>query len=90
MFSDLRNNLKRSGSSLYECSISYSTLKCSFASRVLTTTGGEMPEALSLKSFVREVLHPFARGQTEDMRTCRLTWRELDKEDLYLGKISIA
>jgi hypothetical protein len=27
MFPDLRNNLKSSGSSLYECSISYSTLK---------------------------------------------------------------
>jgi len=34
MFADLRNNLKRSGSSLYECSISYSTLKYSFASRI--------------------------------------------------------
>jgi hypothetical protein len=32
------NNLKSSGSWLYKCSISYSTLKGSFASRILTTT----------------------------------------------------
>jgi hypothetical protein len=34
--------MKSSGSSLYECSTSYSkiTLKCSFASRILTTTSG--------------------------------------------------
>jgi len=31
MFPDLRNNLKSSGSSLYECSINYSTLKGSYA-----------------------------------------------------------
>jgi hypothetical protein len=40
MFADLRNNLKSSGSSLYECSINYSTLKRSFASRIPTTTSG--------------------------------------------------
>jgi len=38
MFLDLRDNLKSSGSSLYECSISYSTLKGSFAPRIPTTT----------------------------------------------------
>jgi len=32
--------MKSSGSSLYECSISYSTLKRSFAPRILTTTSG--------------------------------------------------
>jgi len=37
MFPDLRNNLKSSGSSLYKYSISYSTLKHSFAPRILTT-----------------------------------------------------
>jgi hypothetical protein len=37
MFPDLRNNLKRSGSSLCECSIGYDTLKCSFAPRIQTT-----------------------------------------------------
>jgi len=40
MFPDLRNNLKSSGSLLYKCSICYSTLKRSFASRILTTTSG--------------------------------------------------
>jgi hypothetical protein len=40
MFPYLRNNLKGSGSSLYECSISYSILKRSFAPRILTTTCG--------------------------------------------------
>ena len=40
MFPDLRNNLKSSGLSLYECSISYNTLKCSFAARILITTSG--------------------------------------------------
>jgi hypothetical protein len=40
MFPDLRNNLKSSGPSLYECSISYSTLKRSFVPRILTTTSG--------------------------------------------------
>jgi len=39
MFPDLRNNLKSSGSWLYECSISYSTLKTSIASRIQTPTG---------------------------------------------------
>jgi hypothetical protein len=38
MFPDLRNNLKTSGSSLYQCSISCSTLKLSFAPRILTIT----------------------------------------------------
>jgi hypothetical protein len=38
MFPDLRNKLQNSGSSLYKCSISYSTLKRSFASRSPTTT----------------------------------------------------
>ena len=38
MFLDLRDNLKSSGSSLHECSISYSTLKGSFAPRIPTTT----------------------------------------------------
>jgi hypothetical protein len=38
MFLDLRNNQKSSGSSLYECSTNYSTLKRSFAPRILTTT----------------------------------------------------
>jgi hypothetical protein len=38
MFLDLRNNLKSNGSSLYKCSISYSTLKRSFAPRILTAT----------------------------------------------------
>ena len=38
MFPDLRHNLKSSGLLLYECSISYSTLKRSFAPRILTTT----------------------------------------------------
>jgi hypothetical protein len=32
--------MKGSDSSLYECSISYNTLKRSFASRILTTTSG--------------------------------------------------
>jgi hypothetical protein len=40
MFPDLRNNLKRSGLSLYECSLSYSILKRSFAPRILITTSG--------------------------------------------------
>jgi hypothetical protein len=40
MFPDLRNNLKGSGSSLYECSISYSTVKCTFALRILITPSG--------------------------------------------------
>ena len=40
MFPDLRNNLKSNGSSLYKCSISYSTLKRSFAPRIWTTTSG--------------------------------------------------
>ena len=40
MFPDLRNNLKGSGSSLYECSISYSILKRSFAPRILITISG--------------------------------------------------
>jgi hypothetical protein len=44
MFLDLRNNLKSSDSSLYECSISYSTLKTSIASRILTPTGGWSPQ----------------------------------------------
>jgi hypothetical protein len=34
----LRNNLESNGSSLYKCSISYSTLKRSFAPRILTAT----------------------------------------------------
>jgi hypothetical protein len=38
MFPDLRNNLKSNGSPLYKCSISYSTLKRSFAPRSLTDT----------------------------------------------------
>ena len=32
--------MKSSDSSLYECSISYRTLKTSIASRILTPTGG--------------------------------------------------
>jgi hypothetical protein len=40
MFLDLRNNLKSSGSSLYECSISYSTLKSSCAPRIPTIISG--------------------------------------------------
>jgi len=40
MFLDLRDNIKSSDSLLYECSVSYSTLKRSFASRILTTTSG--------------------------------------------------
>jgi len=32
--------MKSSESSLYECSVSYSTLKPSFARRILTTTSG--------------------------------------------------
>jgi len=43
MFPDLRNNLKSSDPLLYECSISYSTLKRSFAPRILTTTSGIIP-----------------------------------------------
>jgi len=35
------NNLKSSGSSLYECSISYSILKRSFAPRILITPSGK-------------------------------------------------
>jgi hypothetical protein len=42
MFLDLRNNLKGSGPSLYECSISYSTLKRSFAPRILTTASASI------------------------------------------------
>jgi hypothetical protein len=38
MFPDLGNILKSSGSSLYECSISYSTSKRSFAPRILIST----------------------------------------------------
>jgi hypothetical protein len=38
MFPDLRNNMESSDSSLHECSITYSILKRSFASRILTTT----------------------------------------------------
>jgi hypothetical protein len=38
MLPDLRNNLESSGSSLYECSISYSTLILTLAPRILTTT----------------------------------------------------
>jgi len=40
MFPDPGNNLKSNGSSLYKYSVSYSTLKHSFASRILTITGG--------------------------------------------------
>jgi hypothetical protein len=40
MFPDLRNNLKSGGLSLYECSMGYSILKRSFASRILTTPSG--------------------------------------------------
>jgi hypothetical protein len=38
MFPDLRNNLKSSGSLLHKRSITYSTMKRSFAPRILTTT----------------------------------------------------
>jgi len=38
IFLDLRNNLKSSRSLLYECSISYSTLKRSFTPRIPTIT----------------------------------------------------
>jgi hypothetical protein len=40
IFPDLRNTLNGSGSSLYECSISYGTLKRSFAPPILTTPSG--------------------------------------------------
>jgi len=39
MSPDLRNNLKSSGPSLYDCSMTYITLKASIASHILTTTG---------------------------------------------------
>jgi hypothetical protein len=44
IFLDLRKNLKTSGPLLYECSISYSTLKRSFAPRILTTTSDPVLE----------------------------------------------
>jgi hypothetical protein len=47
MFPGLRNNLKSSGPSLYEYSISYSTLKRSFAPQILTTTRAGSTEAIA-------------------------------------------
>jgi hypothetical protein len=52
MFLDLRNNQKSSGSSLYECSTSYSTLKRSFAPRILTTTSAAHLNVLRVFSFL--------------------------------------
>jgi hypothetical protein len=51
MFLDLKNNLKSSGSLLYKCSISYGTLKGSFASRILTATSG--PRSPSIEDLAR-------------------------------------
>jgi hypothetical protein len=51
MFLELRNNLKSSGSSFHKCSISYSTLKHSFAPRILTTTSEIVIERFPLSIF---------------------------------------
>lgn len=40
MFPNVRNNLKCIGTSVCEYSMSYSPLKASAASRIMTTTGG--------------------------------------------------
>jgi hypothetical protein len=40
--------MKSSDSLLYECSINYSTLKRSFASRILATTSGRLRKALGV------------------------------------------
>jgi hypothetical protein len=58
IFLDLRNNLKSSGSSLYECSISYSTLKRKFAPRIPTTTSDGSSER-SISCFQRGAVRGF-------------------------------
>jgi hypothetical protein len=72
MFPDLRNNIRSGNSSLYECSISYSTLKHSFVSRFLITTSASTRVLLernleSLKAFFYKYLYklyftPFNSG----------------------------
>jgi hypothetical protein len=75
MFSNLKNNLKSIGSSLYECSIIYSTLKHSFASRILNT-GEEMPEALSSKYFVRESSSPVCQRANRRYQNMQVALKE--------------
>jgi hypothetical protein len=66
MFPDLRNNLKSSRSSLYACSISYSTLKRSFAPRIPTTTSATRSPGPGALIF--EYCFTFGRTSENQMR----------------------